>query len=266
MGRFYSFGPKTKTAEIPIARTMDASRRSPQDSEKMTALVQLAGTVAHELNNIFTAVTGNLSLLDQEFSGEQSLTFHDILRAAQRGIDLTSKLQAFAGRQRLDRRSIELNSVVSRTLARLRHTLAGVEVDVALAEEEFIIYADEQKLADTIVELVKNARVAMPEAGGRLSVRTRRHLRSKVHPHVLLSVADNGAGMAPDVMARATEPLFTTDPRGVKAGWGLSNCAGFVRQSGGAMTLSSELSRGTTIEILLPLETVRPVPGRQVVP
>ena len=94
---------------------MELSRRNSPDTEKMTALVQLAGTVAHELNNIFTAVAGNLSLLDREFKDEQSDTYRDILRAAQRGIDLTSKLQAFAGRQRLNRRSIELNGVVSRT-------------------------------------------------------------------------------------------------------------------------------------------------------
>jgi signal transduction histidine kinase len=231
---------------------MEVPRRSPHDSEKMIALVQLAGTVAHELNNIFTAVAGNLSLLDQEFSEEQSDTYRDILRAAQRGIGLTSKLQAFAGRQRLERRSIELNGVVSHTLAKLHHTLAGVTIDVRLAGGEFIVYADEQKLSDTVVELIKNARAAMPETGGCLTVKTIRIQRG--HPHVLLSISDNGAGMTPDVMSRATEPLFTTGPNGIKAGWGLSNCAGFVRQSGGTMTLSSEAGRGTTVEVSLPLE------------
>jgi signal transduction histidine kinase len=233
---------------------MEPTRRSLHDSEKMDALVQLAGTVAHELNNIFTAVAGNLSLLDQDFSGEQSLTYRDIVRAAQRGIDLTSKLQAFAGRQRLDRRRIDLNLVVSRTLVRLRHTLSGVELDVVLGDAEFIVYADEQKLSDTVVELIKNARTAMADAGGRLTVRTQRHQRGNGHPQVLLSIADNGAGMTPDVMARAAEPLFTTGPHGIKAGWGLSNCAGFVRQSGGAMMLTSEPGRGTTVELSLPLE------------
>lgn len=234
-------------------RGMDAVRRDLPDSEKMDALVQLAGTVAHELNNIFTAVAGNLSLLDQDFSGEQSITYRDIVRAAQRGIDLTSKLQAFAGRQRMDRRSIDLNKVISRTLTRLRHTLSGVELDVALGNTEFIVYADEQKLSDTIVELIKNARTAMGDTGGRLIVRTQRQQRGS-HPQVLLSIADNGSGMTPDVMARATEPLFTTNPHGIKAGWGLSNCAGFVRQSGGNMTLTSEPGRGTTVELSLPLE------------
>src|SRR5690242_5728120 len=116
--------PENFDTLVQLAGTVAAAHRNPHESEKMDALVQLAGTVAHELNNIFTAVAGNLSLLDQDFSGEQSLTYRDILRAAQRGIDLTSKLQAFAGRQRLDRRSIELNSVVAHTLAKLHHSLA----------------------------------------------------------------------------------------------------------------------------------------------
>src|SRR3954469_12547939 len=101
---------------------MEPSVTTRIESEKMNALVQLAGTVAHELNNIFTAVAGNLSLLDQEAfeSDVHAVTVKDVVRAAQRGIDLTAKLQAFAGRQPLNRRSIELNSVVARTLARLR--------------------------------------------------------------------------------------------------------------------------------------------------
>jgi len=230
------------------------SARSLHESEKMTALVQLAGTVAHELNNIFTAVAGNLSLLDQDFSGEQYVTYKDIVRAAQRGIDLTSKLQAFAGRQRLDRRSIDVNEVVSRTLSRLRHTLSGVELEVTLAKADFIVYADEQKLADTVIEFIKNARAAMPDTGARLVIKTQRQHRGTGHPFVLLSITDNGTGMTPDVMARATEPLFTTSPQGIKAGWGLSNCVGFVHQSGGTMTLTSEPGRGTTVEVSLPLE------------
>jgi signal transduction histidine kinase len=235
---------------------MEVPRRQIHETEKMTALVQLAGTVAHELNNIFTAVAGNLSLLDQDFAAEQSDTYRDILRAAQRGIDLTSKLQAFAGRQRLDRRSIELNGVVARTLAKLRNTLADVTVDIALAGTEFVVYADEQKLSDTVVELIKNAHAAMPETGGRLSIKTERVLRGGGHTHVLLSIVDNGCGMTPDVMARATEPLFTTGPHGIKAGWGLSNFAGFVRQSGGTLILSSEPGRGTSVELTLPLENI----------
>lgn len=227
-----------------------------ESSEKMTALVQLAGTVAHELNNIFTAVTGNLSLLDHEIAGSpnQASTVKDIVRAAQRGIDLTSKLQAFAGRQRLNRKNVELNAIVLRTLRALRPTLPTTNVKITLADAEFLVYADEQKLADTIVELVKNAHAAMPPVGGCLIIETAYHDVEGRHPQVLLRIRDNGRGMPPEVMARAMEPLFTTRPHGIRAGWGLSNCAGFVRQSGGRMSLHSEPGQGTLVEITLPLE------------
>jgi len=230
-----------------------------ESAEKMTALVQLAGTVAHELNNIFTAVAGNLSLLGPEaaFSPNQASTVRDIVRAAERGIELTSKLQAFAGRQRLNRRNVELNDVVLRTMRKLRPSLPTTNVKIALADAEFIVYADEEKLADTIVELVKNAHAAMLPIGGCLTVETIRHEIEGRRPHALLRIRDNGKGMAPEVMARAIEPLFTTSPHGIKAGWGLSNCAGFIRQSGGRMSLHSEVGQGTLVEILLPLEIGR---------
>ena len=145
-----------------------------ESSEKMAALVQLAGTVAHELNNIFTAVTGNLSLLEPETtdSANHASTVRDIVRAAERGIDLTSKLQAFAGRQRLNRQNVELNALVLRTMRQLRPSLPATNVKITLADAEFTVYADEQKLSDTIVELVKNAHAAMPPIGGCLTVET----------------------------------------------------------------------------------------------
>ena len=197
-------------------------------------------------------------MLDQEDAGSyvQSHTIKDVIRAAQRGIDLTSNLQAFAGRQRLNRRTLELNAVVERTLAGLRSSLTGISVDSALAASELIVYADEKKLSDTIVELVSNANDAMPPAQGCLTITTKRHQLGNQYPRALLSIVDNGCGMAPEVAARAMEPLFTTSPHRFKTGWGLSNCAGFVRQSGGTMTLTSEPGRGTAIEILLPLENI----------
>ena len=224
--------------------------------DKMAALVQLAGTVAHELNNIFTAVTGNLSLLEPEAAGSahQESTVRDIVRAAERGIDLTSKLQAFAGRQRLNRQNVGLNALVLRTMRQLRSTLPATNVQIALADAEFIVYADEEKLSDAIIELVKNAHAAMPPVGGYLVVETARHEIEGRHPQALLRIRDNGKGMPPEVAARAMEPLFTTRPHGIRAGWGLSNCAGFVRQSGGRMSLHSEVGQGTLVEITLPLE------------
>jgi signal transduction histidine kinase len=226
-------------------------------SEKMTALVQLAGTVAHELNNIFTAVAGNLSLLEQEraLPGSQDVSVQDIARAAQRGVELTAKLQAFAGRQRLNRRYADLNALIVQTMRDLRTTLPPIHVNIMLADAKFIVYLDGDKLSETIAELVKNAVEALPARGGRITIETKLLAENERYPRALVRLKDNGRGMSPEVMARATEPLFTTCPRGLKAGWGLSKSTGFIRQSGGRMTLSSRLGHGTLVEIELPLAT-----------
>lgn len=239
---------------MPEFQHRDFASQDARDSERISALIQLAGTVSHELNNIFMAVAGNLSLLDHDLAGDQLAIFQDVLRAAQRGVDLTSKLQAFAGRQRLVRRNTEIHAVVTRALEAQRPALEGVSLLTALAPEDFIAYIDEEKLFDTIVELVANASAAMPQSGGRLIVKTMRQAHSNGHPHVLLSVSDNGSGMTPEVIARATEPLFTTGANGIKVGWGLSSAAGFIRQSGGVMTIASAPAQGTTVKISLPLE------------
>jgi signal transduction histidine kinase len=225
-----------------------------RETDRMAALVQLAGTVSHELNNIFTTVAGNLSLLDHALTGEQLAIFQDVLRAAQRGIDLTSKLQAFAGRQHLVRRNTQIHAVVIQALETERQSLEGVSLLTAFAPEDFIVYIDEAKLRDTVVELVANARAAMPQTGGRLVVQTTRQTHGNGHGHVLLSISDNGRGMTPEIAAQAVEPLFTTGARGIKVGWGLSSSAGFIRQSGGVMTIASAPAQGTTVKISLPLE------------
>lgn len=225
-------------------------------SEKMTALVQLAGTMAHELNNIFTAVTGNLSLLDQRALGSEhhADTVEDIVRAAQRGIDLTSKLQAFAGRQRLNRRHADMNEVVARTMRDLRATFGSAELKVTISADPLPLYVDEEKLSGTIRELIKNARAALPQTGGQILVETLMVEKAGAASFARLCIRDNGKGMSAEVMARATEPLFTTCPNGIRSGWGLSQSAGFIRQSGGCLSLSSELGQGTLVEILLPLQ------------
>lgn len=225
--------------------------------DKTTALVQLTGTVAHELNNIFTAVTGNLSLLDQEMlaHGEQNGTVRDLMRAVQRGIALTAKMQAFAGRQRLHRQHLDLNHLVATTLQVLRPSLSTVDLRLKLAEGKFVVYIDQDRMVEAIGELVKNARAALPQTGGRLTVETLAAEDARKRPCVLLRVRDNGRGMTPDILARATEPLFSTNPHGIHTGWGLSNTSGFVRQSGGLLTISSQAGSGTSVDILMPLDS-----------
>jgi signal transduction histidine kinase len=225
-------------------------------SDKKIALIELAGTVAHELNNIFTAVAGNLSLLEAEAAPSRE-PIADVLRAAQRGIVLSSKLQAFAGRQPLRRETIDLNRLVERVVRALpRNDLLGIDVRLALSLRVPVVVTDEAKLAESVHELIANAIAAMP-VGGRIDVETQFHSHAAregraPETSAVISVADSGMGMSPEIAARAFDPLFTTKPPGAHAGWGLAGCDGFVRQAGGYMTIASKPGEGTRVEIHLP--------------
>jgi len=228
-----------------------------ETSEKTAALMQLAGVVAHELNNIFTAVAGNLSLIDHAATEKEEMvaTIRDVVRAAQRGIDLTAKLQAFAGRQPLKRKRVDVNHAVASTIRGIeRDELRAIDVRIRLVKSICAVFVDEEKFCDTIVELARNAKAAMPD-GGTLDVETRIERGTNHSGFVaLVRVCDTGRGMPEDVAARALDPLFTTKKQGINTGWGLSRCAGFIRQCGGRMSISSRVGLGTEVEIRLPLE------------
>ena len=230
-------------------------------SEKMEALVHLAGEVAHELNNIFTAVTGNLSLLSESMDpeGVPAGMIDEITRTAQRGIALSQKLQAFAGRQPLRRKSVDVNHVLTQSVLDLRRRLpSSIHVTLVPLSQSCISYVDEEKLYSTFKELAANAIAAM-NGVGTLCFRADEELvsadnRLGLRPgsYVRIKVADTGRGMEPEVAARALEPLFSTKKSHIDAGWGLSNCAGFLRQSGGCMSLHSSSGSGTAVELYLP--------------
>jgi len=232
-----------------------------RDSEKNEALVQLAGTMAHELNNIFTAVAGNLSFLESAFDkgDSNSRLVDDVIRTANRGIELSRKLQAFAGRQPLKRVKVDVNQAVILVVAELKKTiLRGVDVQLDLTRGECPVSADAEKFRAVVGELADNAAAAMDQRG-RLALATACiSLKERDVPglppgtYVCLTMRDSGRGMNPDVAARALEPFFTTKGGGAGKGWGLSQCAGFVRQCGGRILLSSEPGQGTTINIYLP--------------
>jgi len=233
------------------------------DTEKEEALVQLAGSVAHELNNIFTAVAGNLSLLEAtlDHDSQKASLVGDVIRTANRGIELSQKLQAFAGRQKLNRTRFDLNQSVASTVAELkRSTLRNVDVELVLLPASCIIAADEEKFQHTVEELVKNAATAMNNRGW-IIITTNQVLlqdnqigRLAAGSYVRLSVRDSGGGMSPDVMRRALDPVFST--RTGHQGWGLAKCAGFVRQCGGEIMLSSVKGQGTSAEIYFPRKPV----------
>jgi signal transduction histidine kinase len=216
------------------------------DSEKTDPLVQLAGTMAHELNNIFTAVAGNLSFLESAFDKDDSNSrlVDDVIRTANRGIELSRKLQAFAGRQPLKRVKVDMNQAVIHVVTALKKSiLRGVDVQLELARGECLVSADAEQLQAVLTELADNAATAMNQRG-RLALATslvlvmERDVPGLMPGHyVRLTVRDTGCGMEPDVAARALEPFFTTKPGG--KGWGLSQCAGFARQCGGQISLAS---------------------------
>jgi len=228
----------------------------------MAALVRLAGAVAHELNNIFTAVSGNLSLLEDHI--EQGSTpaemVEEAIRTAQRGMELSAKLQAFAGRQPLQRKHIDLNSLLERAVYELRATLPKtLTIGFTPAPPACCIYVDEAKMMGTLCELVRNAVVAMNGIGQiRIMAENRRIMPGegpslRAGEYVIIRVCDTGPGMHPDIVAQAMDPMFSTKSSHINTGWGLSSCAGFVKQSGGTMNVFSEPGQGTTIDLYLPV-------------
>lgn len=231
------------------------------DSDKMAALVQLAGAVAHELNNIFTAVTGNLSLLDEHI--EQGSTpaemIDEAIRTAQRGIELSAKLQAFAGRQPLQRKQVSIARVL-RDIAQDLQSYLPKSVELAFSPplRDSLSFIDEDKLRHTVRELANNAIAAM-NGVGIFSVQTEERrvtgnegLALRPGDYIVIRVGDTGSGMHPNIMAKAMDPMFSTKASHINTGWGLSNSAGFMRQSGGTMKIHSAPGRGTAIDLYLP--------------
>ena len=230
-------------------------------AQKMEAMGQLTGGVAHDFNNLLTAVSGSLALLEPRISDERSVR---LLRAAQRGASrgakLTETLLAFARKQRLDPVPTDLNSVVVEISEMLRRSIgASVEVTNVLASDLWPVLVDVSQIETALLNVALNARDAMP-GGGVLVIETANiRARSKELPAevvgqdcVLVSLRDTGAGMSPEVIARAFEPFFTTKEIGKGTGLGLSMVFGVVRQSEGAVRIRSRLREGTTVQIYLP--------------
>lgn len=230
-------------------------------AQKMEAVGQLTGGVAHDFNNLLTAVLGSLQMIGKHSGDPQIRRFADnARRAAERGARLTQQLLAFSRRQRLTPEAIDLSNLVEGINDLLTRAVgATVTLDNRVAPTLAPAFADPPQLELALLNLAINARDAMPE-GGVLTL-TGSMLES-VPPelaedlpagrYVALAISDNGVGMAPQVQARAFEPFFTTKEQGKGTGLGLSQVYGFVRQSGGTVTLRSRLGEGTTVTIYLP--------------
>ncbi|HEY2178203.1 MAG TPA: ATP-binding protein [Caulobacteraceae bacterium] len=235
-----------------------------RQSQKMEALGQLTGGVAHDFNNVLAIVIGNLDMLGRRLVDDEPRRrlVERALEGAQRAARLTQSLLAFSRQQPLAPRSLDVNRTVAEMSQILRSALGeNVVIETVLAGGLWPALIDGAQLESAILNLALNARDAMPR-GGKLTVETanayldeayaRVDASVKAGQYVLVALTDTGVGMTPELMTRAFEPFVTTKPPGQGTGLGLSQVHGFVKQSGGHVKLYSEEGAGTTVKLYLP--------------
>ena len=233
-------------------------------SQRMEAIGQLTGGIAHDFNNLLAIVGGNIELLleQPELGTDARELAIEAMEASQRGAEMVKRLLAFARKQQLEPRPIDLNERLPNLVQLLRRTLGeAVHIEARSADKLWAAQADPNLVDDAIVNLAINARDAMP-GGGTLTIETsnvfldadyaEQHVDVTSGEYVMLAVSDTGVGMTPEIAARALEPFFTTKPAGRGTGLGLSQVYGFVKQSGGHVGIHSEPGVGTTVKLYLP--------------
>lgn len=249
---------RTRELEAEIVRREDAQNALIQ-AQRMEAFGQLTGGVAHDFNNLLTIVTGNLELLADITESEAS---RNLLKraadAADMGAALTKRLLTFARRRRLSSQVLDLNDLVLGLMEILKRSIGEpITLTTMLAGNIWKTRADASEVENAILNLAINARDAMPK-GGALMLETRnvtaRDISDDALPgdYVMLSVADTGHGMAPEVLEKAFEPFFSTKEPGRGTGLGLSTVYGFAKQSGGHVSITSAVGKGTTVRLFLP--------------
>jgi PAS domain S-box-containing protein len=251
---------KERTAEL------HAAEERLRHAHKMEALGQLTGGIAHDFNNLLTGIIGALDLTKRRIAAGRLDDLDRFMDAAStsasRAAALTHRLLAFARRQSLDPKAVDVNRLLSSIEELLRRTLGEqARVTIVPFDSLWQTLVDANQLENALLNLAINARDAMPK-GGELALATANVDRIEagasgeeglvVGDHVMVSVSDTGVGMTPEVLARAFDPFFTTKPIGQGTGLGLSMIYGFVIQSGGHIRISSEVGRGTTVRLFFP--------------
>ena len=230
-------------------------------AQKMDAIGKLTGGIAHDFNNLLAAVLGGIGLIERraELTDEHRNILGMTKRAADQGTELVGRLLAFARRQQLQPASVDLDSLHKGVHDLLSHTLGGlVELRWNLPDEHWRAFADRSQLELALMNLIINARDAMPDGGtititaGSREVDAGNEIELAPGRYVVAEVADGGTGIPADIMEKVLEPFFTTKPVGKGTGLGLSMVYGFARQSGGTLHLHSEEGEGTRATIWLP--------------
>lgn len=246
-----------KEAERERARLAEELHQA----KKLEALGQLTAGVAHDFNNLLTAILGNLELVRDQTRERASLRLLDnAVRSVGRGAVLNEQLLAFARKQTLLPKAVDLNQLLARMSDLLRATIGDtIRSEIRTQQKLWPALVDPNQIELVILNLAINARHAMA-SGGALTIETRNTTLGAMDPHidvpkgeyVVLTMSDTGTGMSEEVRQRASEPFFTTKGKSKGSGLGLSMALGVARQSGGGMRISSRSGEGTSIEIYLP--------------
>ncbi len=251
-------------ARIRMEQGREAAEEQLRQAQKMEVVGQLTGGVAHDFNNLLTVILANADEVQEEEGLDPRIKarLEQIAKAVLRASELTSQLLAFSRKQALNPKATDLNELVAMTGKLLRRTLGGhIDLVVDLAADLWTVNIDRAQLETALINLCVNARDATP-GGGRMLIQSRNigyeaGIASETadiedRDYVKLSVTDTGTGMPPDVLAKVFEPFFTTKDVGKGSGLGLSMVYGFIKQSGGAITIESEVGQGTAVNLYLP--------------
>jgi len=270
-----------RTAELERANRQLASQIAERErvetalrqAQRLEAVGQLTSGVAHDFNNLLTVVIGNVEQMRKRIEDPALLKRLSMVdEASQRGSRLTAQLLAFSRRQKLEPRSVDLNETV-RSMRDMLQSAIGGSVNIQpplLADDLWPALIDPTQIELVILNLAINARDAM-DVGGSLTVSTANVVRTEpvqseeppAGDYVMVAVSDTGSGMTPEVLSRAFEPFFTTKDVGKGSGLGLSQVFGLAKQSGGGVSIDTEVGHGTTIKVFLPRASAGPINEEQ---
>jgi len=255
----------SRLAEAQVRREVAAREEAQAQgahTERMTAIGELAGGIAHDINNILQVVSGSAARIERrpENSHEVARQARRIHDAVERGSAISRRLLAFARRDSLRAEAIDAAALIAEVGELLAHAIGPpITIHVRIADGAGWVFADRNQLETVLLNLATNGRDAMPD-GGDLTISASsaelQHAQERLGlppgRYVHFTVADTGTGVEPTILGRIVEPFFTTKPKGHGTGLGLSMAKGFAEQSGGALAIVSEVGRGTTVTVWLP--------------